>query len=98
SEAYAVFFERDATLEHRHTFTDTPDGTLAGTWRSTDRMVFPICSWIYDLPNGLLSVRRGRVVREFDCPVGIGMDTDADRRRTLPLRALSYARNIKQPH
>jgi hypothetical protein len=85
-------------LEHRHVFTDTLDGTLAGTWRSTDRMMFPICSWIYDLPQGLLSVRRGRVVREFDCPLGIGMGTDAERRRTLPLRALVYGREMKQPY
>lgn len=85
-------------MEYEHTFTNTPDGTLAGIWRSTDHIAFPICSWIYDLPELLLQVTRGRVVRKYHCPLGIGMDTDADRRRTLPLKALGYARTIKQPH
>ena len=91
-------FERNAILEHRHTFTNTPDGALAGTWRSTDRIMFPICSWIYDLPEGLLSVTRGRTVRVFDCPATKEMKTDGERRSILPHLALTYARSIKQPH
>src|SRR4029453_14231526 len=88
---------RKNNLEHQHIFAVTPDGALAGTWRSTDRMVFPICKGVFDLPEGLLHITRGRVTRAFDCPLSKGLTTDAERRRNLPRIALDLSRTIRQP-
>jgi hypothetical protein len=82
-------------LPHQHTFAVTPDGALAGTWRSTDRRVFPICTWVFDLPQEQLRVTRGRITRAFDCPMGKGLATDEERRRNLPRIALDLSKIIE---
>jgi hypothetical protein len=82
-------------MAYTHRFARTKQGGLAGSWQCADRTLFPICIWSYDRLAGLLRVTRGAEVREFECRVGMGIKTEAERRQILPHLALTYARNIK---
>jgi hypothetical protein len=85
--------DREA-LEHR--FTDTPDGSLAGSWWIRDVLV-PWCIWSYDVDAHRLSVTRSTATRTTQLPRSAALTSEPEQRKMLPLLALHLARDMRRP-
>ena len=79
-----------AALEHR--FTDTPDGTLAGTWWPRNSLI-PWCEWRYDAEHHRITVTRATRTRTAQLPASATPRTEGEQRKVLPLLALHLARD-----
>jgi hypothetical protein len=85
--------EERGPLEHR--FTDTPDGTQAGTWWARNAVV-PWCTWAYDADRSIISVHHGAHSRVLTLPPGAVPNTQAEEHRILPMLALHLTRLMER--